>query len=75
VSHQRNGRPRPYPASTAPSSAALLRAREILDLPAHWSFIAYLCIGWPQEEHDDPELERQGWEERMGQEALTPLVR
>jgi len=50
-------------------------ARETLDLPAHWSFIAYLCVGWPQEEHDDPELERHGWEERMCEEAVKPLVR
>ncbi len=49
--------------------------RETLDLPAHWSFIAYLCVGWPQEEHDDPELERHGWEERMCEEAVKPLVR
>jgi 5,6-dimethylbenzimidazole synthase len=49
--------------------------REILDLPPHWSFIAYLCIGWPQEEHDDPELERHGWQERICEEAVKPLVR
>jgi 5,6-dimethylbenzimidazole synthase len=49
--------------------------RETLDLPARWSFIAYLCIGWPQEEHDDPELERHGWQERMCEEAAKPLVR
>ena len=49
--------------------------RETLDFPPHWSFIAYLCIGWPQEEHDDPELERHGWEERICEEAVKPLVR
>ena len=48
---------------------------ETLDLPTHWSFIAYLCIGWPQEEHDDPELERHGWQERICEEATKPLVR
>jgi 5,6-dimethylbenzimidazole synthase len=46
-----------------------------LDLPPQWTFIAYLCLGWPEEEHDDPELERHGWEERMCQEAVEPLVR
>jgi len=46
-----------------------------LDLPPQWTFIAYLCLGWPEEEHDDPELERHGWEERMCQEAVKPLVR
>jgi 5,6-dimethylbenzimidazole synthase len=49
--------------------------RETLNLPTHWSFIAYLCVGWPQEEHDDPELERHGWEERICEEAVKPLVR
>jgi len=49
--------------------------RETLDLPPRWSFIAYLCIGWPQEEHDDPELERHGWQERTCEEAAKPLVR
>ncbi len=34
-----------------------------LDLPADWSLIAYLCIGFPEEEHAEPELERSGWED------------
>ncbi len=46
-----------------------------LDLPSHWTFVAYLCIGWPEEEHDDPELERHGWQERMCDEAVKPLRR
>jgi len=29
-----------------------------------WSLVAYLCVGWPQEAHLDPELERAGWEQR-----------
>lgn len=29
-----------------------------------WSLVAYLCVGWPQEDHLDPELERAGWENR-----------
>jgi 5,6-dimethylbenzimidazole synthase len=49
--------------------------RATLDLPPHWSFIAYLCLGWPQEEHDDPELERHGWEERFCEAAMRPLLR
>jgi len=36
-----------------------------LDVPAGWSLIAYLCIGYPQEEHLDPELERAGWQKRL----------
>jgi 5,6-dimethylbenzimidazole synthase len=27
-------------------------------------FIAYLCVGWPEEQHHDPELERFGWQPR-----------
>lgn len=36
----------------------------ILDVPAAWRLIAYLCIGYPEEEHLDPELERHGWQPR-----------
>jgi 5,6-dimethylbenzimidazole synthase len=39
-------------------------ASATLDLPQGWRFVAYLCLGWPEEEHDDPELERHGWEQR-----------
>ncbi|WP_417686523.1 5,6-dimethylbenzimidazole synthase [Roseibium sp.] len=35
-----------------------------LEVPRHWRFIAYLCLGYPQEEHVDPELERHDWQER-----------
>jgi 5,6-dimethylbenzimidazole synthase len=46
-----------------------------LDLPQGWSFVAYLCLGWPEEEHDDPELERHGWEQRACEASVTPLKR
>ena len=29
-----------------------------------WALVGYLCVGWPEEEHLDPELERAGWEQR-----------
>ena len=29
-----------------------------------WTFVGCLCIGWPEEYHLDPELERAGWETR-----------
>jgi 5,6-dimethylbenzimidazole synthase len=48
--------------------------RATLDLPSDWSFVAYLCLGWPEEEHDDPELERHGWEQRC-EAPVTPLRR
>lgn len=37
---------------------------DILDVPNTWRLVAYLCIGYPQEEHEDPELVRHGWQER-----------
>ena len=35
-----------------------------LDVPAGWKLVAYLDLGWPAEEHIDPELERHHWETR-----------
>ena len=35
-----------------------------LDVPAGWTLVAYLDLGWPAEEHLDPELERHHWETR-----------
>jgi 5,6-dimethylbenzimidazole synthase len=46
-----------------------------LELPRDWSLVAYLCIGWPEEEHDNPELERHGWQERLSDLATAPLRR
>jgi 5,6-dimethylbenzimidazole synthase len=37
----------------------------LLDVPEGWSLIAYLCLGYPEEEHLDPELERHDWQERI----------
>ncbi|MGF1501366.1 MAG: 5,6-dimethylbenzimidazole synthase [Paracoccaceae bacterium] len=38
-----------------------------LDVPVHWHLVAYLCLGYPQEEHTDAELERHAWERRRAQ--------
>lgn len=35
-----------------------------LDVPEDWRLIAYLCVGYPAEQTDEPELERRGWEHR-----------
>ncbi len=35
-----------------------------LEVPASWRLVAYLCLGWPEEELETPELERAGWERR-----------
>jgi 5,6-dimethylbenzimidazole synthase len=36
----------------------------VLDVPADWRLIGYLCIGYPEAADDRPELERAGWEAR-----------
>lgn len=36
-----------------------------LDVPVDWKLIAYLCVGYPVEEHSDPELVRHGWQDRI----------
>ena len=41
-----------------------LRVAAILDVPPAWRFIGYFCLGYPEGEHDSPELERAGWERR-----------
>ena len=40
------------------------RVAAALEVPPHWKLIAYLCVGWPESEHLDPELERHGWQSR-----------
>ncbi|WP_270726545.1 5,6-dimethylbenzimidazole synthase [Shimia sp. Alg240-R146] len=35
-----------------------------LDIPADWSLVAYLCVGWPEAPSDTPELAKVGWEDR-----------
>lgn len=40
----------------------------LLDVPAHWTLIAILCLGYPAETSRVPELERRGWQ---GREPLS----
>jgi len=35
-----------------------------LEVEPDWKLVAYLCVGWPEEAHATPELERAGWEHR-----------
>lgn len=42
-----------------------------LEVPESWSLVAYLCLGYPQEQHLDPELQRQGWEARAGPDKFV----
>ncbi len=40
-----------------------------LGVPDTWRLTAYLCLGYPTEADDVPELERVGWQERTDAEA------
>jgi 5,6-dimethylbenzimidazole synthase len=40
-----------------------------LDVPTQWNLIAYLCVGFPLEEHLDPELERHDWQAHVVENA------
>jgi 5,6-dimethylbenzimidazole synthase len=40
------------------------RVTALLDVPSDWRFIGYLCLGYPRQQDDVPELERAGWERR-----------
>lgn len=46
------------------------QVRDILDVPGDWRLIGYLCLGYPANESDTPELERAGWEQRRPAERL-----
>ncbi|MEO0772174.1 MAG: 5,6-dimethylbenzimidazole synthase [Pseudomonadota bacterium] len=35
-----------------------------LDVPEDWRLVGYLCVGWPEEDNETPELERAGWDSR-----------
>jgi 5,6-dimethylbenzimidazole synthase len=39
--------------------------RAVLGIPAHVVPVAYLCVGYPREFLDTPELERRGWATRL----------
>jgi 5,6-dimethylbenzimidazole synthase len=47
------------------------RIRDVLDVPPSWKFIAYLCIGYPEAECDQPELEKAKWEHRRSPGEFT----
>ena len=42
-----------------------LNVGTILSVPTDWQLIAYLCLGYPEDESVTPELERAGWEARV----------
>ncbi|HEY2136599.1 MAG TPA: 5,6-dimethylbenzimidazole synthase [Xanthobacteraceae bacterium] len=47
-----------------------VRVKQILDVPEDWRFIGYFCLGYPEEEHVQPELERAGWEQRRPPDSV-----
>ena len=40
------------------------RLNRDLAVDGTWRLVAYLCLGYPETEHEDPELQRQGWQAR-----------
>jgi 5,6-dimethylbenzimidazole synthase len=39
--------------------------KETLGVKQSWDLVSFLCLGIPEEEHRDPELERYGWQPRL----------
>lgn len=39
-------------------------AHAALSVEPNWQFLAYLCVGFPEQYANTPELERRGWEQR-----------
>lgn len=50
-----------------------LEAARQLAVPESWNLVAYLCLGWPTEEHEQPELQRLGWQAR--EQACRQVLR
>ena len=44
---------------------------EILGIPGHVTPLAYLCMGYPREFLDEPELQRRGWASRVPLDQLV----
>ena len=41
-----------------------------LDVPDHWRLVAYLCLGYAEDEQAQPELQREGWAVRQPPEHV-----
>ncbi|GGC50443.1 5,6-dimethylbenzimidazole synthase [Chelatococcus reniformis] len=50
------------------------RVTALLGVPQGWDLVAYLCIGWPVEEHVDPELVRHRWQEMLSLDAVFSRI-
>ncbi|HTH97418.1 MAG TPA: 5,6-dimethylbenzimidazole synthase [Stellaceae bacterium] len=42
----------------------------LLDVPLHWVFLGYFCLGHPASQDDTPLLQREGWEHRRDSVVL-----
>ncbi len=42
-----------------------------LDVPKEWTFLAYLCLGWPERYLDRPLLESEQWERRIDFDSVV----
>lgn len=49
------------------------RVSRDLEVPDEWALIGYLLLGYPEEEHLDPELERHNWQKREA--AASRIIR
>jgi 5,6-dimethylbenzimidazole synthase len=45
--------------------------RSLIEVPQDWCFVAYLCIGRPEEEYEKPLLEQVGWEAKLPYEEVV----
>lgn len=46
------------------------QVRVALEVPSDWTFLGYLCVGYPQADEVTPTLEREGWERRRPASAV-----
>lgn len=47
------------------------KACETLDVPKDWRLVGYFCLGWPERDHPEPELEIEAWEGRSDDSAVV----
>lgn len=43
----------------------------LMEVEPAWRLVALLCVGYPEEEHEVPELERSGWQARLDWRAFV----
>ncbi len=48
---------------------------ELLEVPSHRGLVGYICLGYPMEEEDQPQLEKLNWQQRLPlSHILIPLM-